>query len=113
MRVCGTFRYWMARWTFQPWFCRAAWHSSVVTPCTVSCTCGELVVSACCQPQAVKTLWLEQGGTRAAPHLSSVSRKHCQAGAGTILIPGVFSLSWAQVQTPGHHRPSPESPRGP
>lgn len=36
----GTFRYWMARWTFQPWLCRAAWHSSVVTPCTVSWTCG-------------------------------------------------------------------------
>lgn len=65
--MCGTFRYWMARWTLQPWFCRAAWHSSVVTPCTVSCTCGEPVVSAHHHPLPLRSLWLEQGGTEGVP----------------------------------------------
>lgn len=34
----GTFRYWAALCTFQLWLCRAAWHSSVVTPCTMACS---------------------------------------------------------------------------
>lgn len=34
----GTFRYWAALCTLQLWLCRAAWHSSVVTPCTMACS---------------------------------------------------------------------------
>lgn len=37
-RQDGTFRYWAALCTLQLWLCRAAWHSSVVTPCTMACS---------------------------------------------------------------------------
>lgn len=37
-RRCGTFRYWAALCMLQLWLCRAAWHSSVVTPCTIACS---------------------------------------------------------------------------
>lgn len=37
-RRYGTFRYWAALCTLQLWLCKAAWHSSVVTPCTMACS---------------------------------------------------------------------------
>jgi len=84
--MCGTFRYWTARWTLQPWFCRAAWHSSVVTPCTVSCTWGEPVVSGHHHLPSSEEPVAGIGG-------HSVAEEHHQPGAGTILISGIFSLS--------------------
>lgn len=89
---CRTFRYWMARWTFQPWFCRAAWHSSVVTPCTMSCTWGRLTVTPCHQQGA----GMGQGDTGDAPRGSIPCRTPAPGSQGGI------SASCAGVQTPGH-----------
>lgn len=89
---CHTFRYWMARWTFQPWFCRAAWHSSVVTPCTMSCTWGRLTVTPCHQQGAGRG----QGDTGDVPPLWL----HPQLGTSTSR--GGISASCAGAQIPGH-----------
>lgn len=50
----GTFRYWAALCTFQLWLCRAAWHSSVVTPCTMACSWAH--------PPPVSTSWAHSSG---------------------------------------------------
>lgn len=84
--MCCTFRYWIARWMLQPWLCRAAWHSSVVTPCTVSCTWGG-ACSHCLLPAlGSKKPVTDAEDHRAAPIPGCVFREHYQPGVGIILI---------------------------
>lgn len=105
-----TFRYWTARLTLQLWFCRAVWHSSVVTPCTISCTWG-----GACDYCLLPPLGSEKPLTEAGDHQGYPHPRFCLQGALSAWCwdhshPWDLKSLWAWV---GHNIPSLERPRGP